>query len=590
MRDHTPKHKTHLQTKAAISATAGRASPGRYVEPSQDDRMQRAVGNQGMQALLKTHRSAPVDKVETSALHEFETSPGQPLDAMTRATNQRLFGQDFGHVRLHTDADAAESAHALRARAYTVGRHIVFGRGQFAPATRDGRQLLAHELAHVIQNRGNADPASTDVEPAHGAAEAEAARAGSLVRVGLPPGAIHRQTGNISLTPTSTAIEPLITYGAADWVVTDAEERSVLTLLRADTTLSTTITDLNTSGFLGPLIERVDEPANRFELLRLLGSGLSPAARLLVEPHVRALGPEYEMQFNLGRLGVSSTATAFSRAPYAGLVGSPGSTPFSGVGATGVNPTSLSIPWADQALLAGGHAATTALYSNPVGSLPGYLATLTSSQRMQQAELLIKQPISSVDSGSYAGNAASRAEIFMAAGRAHNLEPALIAAFILAEQRDQSANEDAKDYTAATSTVYGANTSIGLGQVVISTAQRHSLFQDLLSSTTSKSLGHNAVARLLASDEYNIFAAAAYIRHVANDGSTRLIASLPSTQAAFPSINMAAYAGHSSTWPADNIRALGSEYTSRAWDDVLVAAWGDFVFEAYNDIKASGAL
>jgi hypothetical protein len=64
------------------------------------------------------------------------------------------FGHDFSGVRLHTDAKAVDSAQAVNALAYTVGRDIVFGTGQYAPETRAGRTLLAHELAHVVQVQG----------------------------------------------------------------------------------------------------------------------------------------------------------------------------------------------------------------------------------------------------------------------------------------------------------------------------------------------------------------------------------------------------------------------------------------------------
>jgi hypothetical protein len=64
---------------------------------------------------------------------------------------QQEFGHDFSGIRVHTDPQAAKSARAVGALAYTVGQHIVFDNGRFAPATADGRQLLAHELTHAIQ-------------------------------------------------------------------------------------------------------------------------------------------------------------------------------------------------------------------------------------------------------------------------------------------------------------------------------------------------------------------------------------------------------------------------------------------------------
>ena len=61
------------------------------------------------------------------------------------------FGHDFSQVRVHVDSQAVESAGAVNALAYTVGRDIVFGPGRYAPQTSDGRRLLAHELTHVLQ-------------------------------------------------------------------------------------------------------------------------------------------------------------------------------------------------------------------------------------------------------------------------------------------------------------------------------------------------------------------------------------------------------------------------------------------------------
>lgn len=82
------------------------------------------------------------------------TSPGRPLDGAVRASMERSFGHDFGDVRVHTDDPTA--AAAVGALAYTVGRDIVTGPDQYAPDTTNGRHLLAHELAHVVQGRGRA--------------------------------------------------------------------------------------------------------------------------------------------------------------------------------------------------------------------------------------------------------------------------------------------------------------------------------------------------------------------------------------------------------------------------------------------------
>src|SRR5262245_13618631 len=84
-------------------------------------------------------------------------STGQPLDVATRAYMEPRFGHDFSRVRVHFDSRAAASARDVDALAYTVGRDIVFGEGQFAPYTDSGRRLLAHELAHTIQQHAAAE-------------------------------------------------------------------------------------------------------------------------------------------------------------------------------------------------------------------------------------------------------------------------------------------------------------------------------------------------------------------------------------------------------------------------------------------------
>ncbi|MFZ7126693.1 MAG: DUF4157 domain-containing protein [Desulfobacterales bacterium] len=86
-----------------------------------------------------------------SAVRDILRSPGQPLPRTTRSFMEERFNHDFTRVRLHSDANAAALATALHARAFTVGNHIVFSHGMPAADTHSGRQVLAHELTHVIQ-------------------------------------------------------------------------------------------------------------------------------------------------------------------------------------------------------------------------------------------------------------------------------------------------------------------------------------------------------------------------------------------------------------------------------------------------------
>ena len=91
-------------------------------------------------------------------VHQALAKGGQPLDGATRTSMESGFGQDLGRVRIHTDALAADSASAIKARAYTVGQSIAFNSGEYAPRAPAGRWLLAHELAHTLQHQAGAEP------------------------------------------------------------------------------------------------------------------------------------------------------------------------------------------------------------------------------------------------------------------------------------------------------------------------------------------------------------------------------------------------------------------------------------------------
>ncbi len=88
-------------------------------------------------------------------VHEALQSPGQPLNAEIKASMEPHFEHDFSKVRVHTDEKAAESAEAVNAQAYTSGHEVVFGEQQYAPHTKEGKELLAHELTHVVQQEAN---------------------------------------------------------------------------------------------------------------------------------------------------------------------------------------------------------------------------------------------------------------------------------------------------------------------------------------------------------------------------------------------------------------------------------------------------
>ena len=88
-----------------------------------------------------------------SIVRDVLASPGEQLDTTTRAFFEPRFGHDFSQVRVHADAIAAKSTHAVNAKAYTVGNHVVFGQVKLASDTRGAKEILAHELVHTIQQQ-----------------------------------------------------------------------------------------------------------------------------------------------------------------------------------------------------------------------------------------------------------------------------------------------------------------------------------------------------------------------------------------------------------------------------------------------------
>ncbi len=115
-------------------------------DPESGPARRRSIGNPGGPA-----EAPPI-------VYEVLRSAGEPLDASARTFLEPRFGYDFSQVRVHTDARAEASARAVNAHAYTVGRDVVMPSHAYQPGTSSGRQLLAHELSHVVQQSSEAGP------------------------------------------------------------------------------------------------------------------------------------------------------------------------------------------------------------------------------------------------------------------------------------------------------------------------------------------------------------------------------------------------------------------------------------------------
>ncbi len=111
---------------------------------------------------------------------EVLSARGQPLDTAARVFMESRFGHDFSRVRVHTGENAAVSTKAVGALAYAYGSDVIFGAGQYSPHTYEGRRLLAHELAHVVQQQSFI-PQNDALADGDTAAEVEAERATAAV-------------------------------------------------------------------------------------------------------------------------------------------------------------------------------------------------------------------------------------------------------------------------------------------------------------------------------------------------------------------------------------------------------------------------
>ncbi len=152
-----PPLTTHpLQAKLAVN------TPGDRYEQEADRIAEQVLsgpaGGRTAAAGLSIQRFSPGSQAQAQAppgnVERVLAGSGTPLLPALRQEMEQRFSYDFSRVRIHSDGEAEQSARAINANAYTVGRHIVFGGGRYAPSTGEGRRLVAHELTHVVQQAG----------------------------------------------------------------------------------------------------------------------------------------------------------------------------------------------------------------------------------------------------------------------------------------------------------------------------------------------------------------------------------------------------------------------------------------------------
>ena len=204
------------EDSAAEQETEGAFAPARFswsignvsLTPLAGDGQPNSYGagkTRGM-PILQASSPGPAAVEASPTVHQVLATPGRSLDPGTRGFMERRFDYDFSGVRVHSDPAAEQSARDINANAYTVGQNIVFGAGHFAPHHADGRRLLAHELAHVVQQGGSNYPAATQgkcEQDANDAARSVGNGLSPVVRTSAVSGGVQRQAASPVTKPAT---------------------------------------------------------------------------------------------------------------------------------------------------------------------------------------------------------------------------------------------------------------------------------------------------------------------------------------------------------------------------------------------------
>jgi Domain of unknown function (DUF4157) len=211
-----PLATTHSFTSLSTHHVQRKRAFGNHASGSEDAEYAQEKGSVHRKAITSERTASSVPPIVDDVLR----SPGQPLDGQSRAFFEPRFGMDFSTVRIHTDGKSAESAQAVNAQAYAVGRDIVFNSGKYVPQSSAGRQILAHELAHVVQ-QGTGELRSSEphtISDPGDFAEREASRTAQQLASGAPQavvqgrtssGTLHRLPFGITLPTGIRSLDPV---------------------------------------------------------------------------------------------------------------------------------------------------------------------------------------------------------------------------------------------------------------------------------------------------------------------------------------------------------------------------------------------
>ncbi len=475
---------------------------------------------------------------------------GRKMDKPVQNELSSKFNSDFSDVNIHNDSRAHHLASEINAKAFTVGQDIYFKKGEYQPNSRAGKKLLAHELTHTIQQKGT--------------------------------------NGNNKVQRTVDCYELSQTLDAGDEYVEMCE--SGVDCCSSDPLTAMEVSYcqyMNEQGW-----QNDDCEFTRFQYdvdrERYGDAGPEASGSLKSKYRTRAMENPEDVFTGSGSSGVAASDAYISWWDMWFLSSQ-----------VKQAKEEFGKDWRDTINTETAGYELIYKYGNPMKMLAPaeYFASLSEEERMERVLVLFGRDINTEFGEMYSDDLPSRIQIIKAAAAQYRLEPELVAAIIMAEQIDQSMNEDASDFQGAN---WGAGTSIGLGQIEVSSAAKYGLLEQVQNARDNASIsgGNSAViGKYLASDEFNIFGVAKYLRIVANLGADAAESPYGGYSFMYVGYGAGSISGtdaailreHSKDWGRDvYIVLIGSEYTSKPFDGKHYKGWGELVLRSYHDVKQSG--
>jgi hypothetical protein len=231
------------------------------------------AGKQG-EGQFEKKNAATYNSMELASQIQGLKGKGQPMPDSLRAFFEPRLGYDFNEVRIHTDRQAAESAKALNALAYTVERDVVFRSGQYQPGTGTGQRLIAHELAHVVQQQATGGmvsiPASLTIYD-----NMTLSKRGEVKQFFVSTSPVSRHPQQVTITPLSVIRSPVVQRAVSsdmptirdllslgdDNQVTESEARRVLVILKglSEQDFRDTVAAMESEGLVQRLLTSVSQ-------------------------------------------------------------------------------------------------------------------------------------------------------------------------------------------------------------------------------------------------------------------------------------------------------------------------------------------